>query len=167
MFRRNTFRDCDWILVQSLPAARGKTSQEASTRIGTTPYCNYLLSNIWDDTEGAAHCDTSDTRLCSRLPAAGACSSGNQKIPLQVQTLFEQVHLWTQLFFSAYTTRRYTDGVWPYNLLPYGLPYVSLCKSNTFLDSYFLQESLKFDQFCFVHIYSLFSWGYVADRISL
>ena len=60
-------------------------------------------------------------------------------------------------FLSAYTTRRYTDGVWPYNLLPYGLPYVSLCKSNTFLDSYFLQESLKFDQFCFVHIYSLFS----------
>ena len=29
------------------------------------------------------------------------------------------------LCVSAYTTRRYTDGVWPFNLLPYGLPYVS------------------------------------------
>ena len=35
------------------------------------------------------------------------------------------------MFFSAYTTRRYTDGVWPYNLLPYGLPYV--CNFTNFL----------------------------------
>ena len=26
---------------------------------------------------------------------------------------------------SAYSTRRYTDGIWPLNLLPYSLPYVS------------------------------------------
>ena len=88
---------------------------------------------IWDYTEGSANCDSSDTRLCPRLSAFGARSSGNQEIPLQVQTLYE--HYCTPLntiFLSAYTTRRYTDGVWPYNLLPYGLPYVSWFQSTLF-----------------------------------
>ena len=70
--------------------------------IATTAF-QRLLSNVWDDTEGAAHCDTSDTRLCPRLPSVGARSSGNQKIPLQVQTLHEQVHLWSINCFSALT----------------------------------------------------------------
>ena len=105
---------------------------------------DYCDPTMWNDTEGSTNCDTCGARICPRFPAAGAGSSGNQEIPLQVLT---QLWVTWQKWFSmnlctselltfcgsAYTTRRYTDGVWPFNLLPYGLPYVSCLVSTSYV----------------------------------